>query len=150
MQEEELTEQTRRQIFGVVILANCACFSLLFFGADYAARFFGEEQLSLAAVKVAAGHGVNLNHSDFSGSTALHDAAARRLPNIVRELAERGADINALNAQNRTPLDLAIAAEARPNFFGFNLVVPGASASEVLEEFGAEKSSSSSARSRNQ
>jgi ankyrin repeat protein len=97
----------------------------------------GEARLTLAAVKVAADHGVNLNHTDFTGTTALHDAAARGLATVVLELAERGADINALNGRDQTPLDLAIAAESRTSFFGFDLSVSGPSAREVLEEFGA-------------
>ena len=100
-----------------------------------------EEQLALAAVRVAADHGVNLNHSDYNDSTAMHDAAARGLPNIIRELAGRGADVNALDGQGRTPLDLALDAEARPNFFGFDTAVPGPPASAVLREFGAVESS---------
>ena len=101
----------------------------------------GEEQLALAAVIVAADLGVNLNHRDHNESTAMHDAAARGLPNIIRELAERGADVNALNRRGMTPLDLALAAERRPNFFGFDLSVPGASASDVLKEYGGVNSS---------
>ena len=97
----------------------------------------GEEQLALAAVTAAIDHGVNLHHSDYTDSTALHDAALRGLPNIIRELAKRGADINTLNGRRQTPLDLAIAAEGRPNFFGFDTTIPGLSAREVLEEFGA-------------
>lgn len=99
-----------------------------------------EEQLALAAVIAAADLGVNLNHTDFTQSTALHDAAARRLPNVVRELASRGADVNALNGRGQTPLDLALAAESRGGFFDFNLNVPGARASEILAEFGGRKS----------
>ena len=99
-----------------------------------------EQRLTLAAVKVAAEHGVNLNHTDFTGATALHDAAARGLATVVSELAERGADINALDGQGRTPLDLAVIAEQRISFFGFDLSVPGPSAREVLEEFGAVRS----------
>ena len=97
----------------------------------------GEEQLALAAVTAAIDHGVNLHHSDYTDSTALHDAALRGLPNIIRELAERGTDINTLNGRGQSPLDLAIAAEGRPNFFGFDTTIPGPSAREVLEEFGA-------------
>ena len=96
-----------------------------------------EERRALDSARVAIGHGVNLNHADFTGSTAIHDAAARLLPNIIRELAKNGADVNTLNGSGRTPLDLANAAEARPNFFGFDLSIPGATASEVLIEFGA-------------
>jgi hypothetical protein len=100
----------------------------------------GEKQLALAAVIAAAEHGVDLNHRDFSESTALHDAAARKLPNIVRELAQRGADVNAINSRGRTPLDMAVAAESRDNFFDFNVSVPGPTASEVLKEFAAVRS----------
>jgi len=99
-----------------------------------------EERLALEAVIAAANHGVNLNHSDFTESTALHDAAARNLPNVVRELAERGADINALNGRGQTALDLAKFAENRPNFFGFDLSIPGPLTSEVLLKFGATSS----------
>ena len=101
----------------------------------------GEERLALAAVIAAADLGVNLNHRDHNESTAMHDAAARGLPNIIRELAGRGADVNALNNRGMTPLDLALRAERRPNFFGFDLSVPGSSASDVLQEFGGVSSS---------
>lgn len=100
----------------------------------------GEEKLALAAVLVAAEHGVNLNHSDFTGSTAIHDAASRNLGTIVRALAELGADINALDGTGRTPFDWALIAEKRTSFFGFDLSVPGATASEVLQEYGASSS----------
>ncbi len=104
----------------------------------------GEEQLALAAVRLAADQGVNLNHADLTESTALHDAARRSLPNIVRELAERGADVNALNGQGRTPLDLALASEnrfAQVGSFVGEAPIPGPKASEILQEFGAVRSS---------
>ena len=94
----------------------------------------GEERLALEAVIAAADHGVNLNHFDFTESTA------RNLPNVVRELAERGADINAVNGRGQTALDLARFAENRPNFFGFDLSIPGPLTSEVLLKFGATSS----------
>ncbi len=101
-----------------------------------------EERLAVESVKVAADHGINLDHTDFSGATALHDAAIRNLAGVVRELAGRGADINVLDASGRTPLDLAIAAENR----GPGILVletperQGPSAREVLEELGALRS----------
>ncbi|MDC1119510.1 ankyrin repeat domain-containing protein [Gammaproteobacteria bacterium] len=98
----------------------------------------GEERLALEAVIAAAEHGVNLNHSDFTESTAIHYAAARNLPTLVRELAERGADINAMNGRGQTPLDIALASEKSTDFFDFDArPKPGPKPSEVLIEFGA-------------
>lgn len=99
-----------------------------------------EERRALASSRIAIEHGVNINHIDHTGSMAIHDASARLLPNIIRELAENGADVNALNGLGRTPLDLAIASERTPNFFGFDTSVPGQSATEVLIEFDALRS----------
>jgi hypothetical protein len=48
--------------------------------------------------------------------------------------------VHALNARGQTPLDLAIAAESRVNFFDFSVSTPGPSASEVLLEFSAAQS----------
>jgi ankyrin repeat protein len=98
----------------------------------------GEEGLALDAVIVAAEHGINLDHADFAESTAIHYAAQRNLPTVVRELANRGADINALNGRGQTPLDLAIAMENSTDFFNFDArLKPGPKTSEVLVEFGA-------------
>lgn len=46
VQEKALSHQLRRQVFGVVILMNLACFFLLFFGAHSAAAFYNEPQLA--------------------------------------------------------------------------------------------------------
>jgi ankyrin repeat protein len=43
-------------------------------------------------------------------STALHVAAWRAQPEVVRELIARGAPVNATDGQNRTPLQLAVKA----------------------------------------
>ena len=100
----------------------------------------GEERLALEAVIAAAEHGVDLNHADFTGSTALHDATARNLTSIVRELAERGADVNTLNGRGLTPLDIAEAPERRSVLnLESNAPLPTESASEILREFGALK-----------
>lgn len=101
----------------------------------------GEERLALAAVIMAVEHGVNLNHSDFSKSTALHDAAARNLATVVQALAERGADVNALDGRGRTALDLALASAGRTLFYAPDQpIAEGPSAVEILEGFGAIRS----------
>ena len=98
----------------------------------------GEERLALEAVIVAAEHGINLDHADFTESTAIHYAAQRNLPTVVRELANRGADINVLNGRGQTALDLALAMESSTDFFNFDArPKPGPKTSEVLLEFGA-------------
>ena len=100
-----------------------------------------EEKRALKALITAADHGVDVNHADLNGATALHFAAARNLPSIARELIERHAYINALNDDGKTPLDLAIANENNISFFNFNLTLTAeASASEVLTELGASRS----------
>lgn len=104
----------------------------------------GEERRALESVMMALNHGVDPDHTDFTGTTALHDAAARNLASIVRELAGRGADLNALNARGQTPLDMAIAAERRQASAVLVLGGPesaGPSAKQVLEELGALRSS---------
>lgn len=45
VQEKDLDEQMRRQIFGVVIILNTLFFSLLLFGAGTVAAFYGEPAL---------------------------------------------------------------------------------------------------------
>ncbi len=100
----------------------------------------GEERKALASVIVALDDGVDVNHADFTGSTALHDAAARNLATVVRELAERGAELNALNGRGQTAMDLAIAAERRIGVGILAQETPdyvGPTAREVLEGFGA-------------
>lgn len=98
----------------------------------------GEERLALETVIVAAEHGIDVNHTDYTDSTALHYAAARNFPTVIKELAEQGADINAVNTNGQTPLDIAILMENTVDFFNFDLVdKPGPKPSEVLVGFGA-------------
>tara|TARA_B100001540_G_scaffold315147_1_gene341694 strand:- start:1349 stop:2788 length:1440 start_codon:yes stop_codon:yes gene_type:complete len=46
VQQKALGEHTRRQVFGVVILANVGFFLLLYCGAGHAARFYGHPELA--------------------------------------------------------------------------------------------------------
>ena len=73
-----------------------------------------EERHALETVQVAMELGADVNATDWNGDTTLHTAASRNYTTVVRFLAERGADLNIMNAAGRTPLALATsAAEAR-------------------------------------
>lgn len=100
----------------------------------------GEERLALEAVITAAEHGVDLDHADFTGATALHDATARNLLTVIKELAGQGADVNALNGRGQTPLDIAEAPAGRSILnLESNAPVQQETAADVLREFGALK-----------
>ena len=86
---------------------------------------------------------MNIDATDFNGSTALHDAALRNLSTVVMELSIRGASINVLNDSGQTPLDLAILGERRLALNILASETPGSSgpsARVVLEGLGAFKS----------
>ena len=61
----------------------------------------------LAAVQLAADLGVDVNVANAEGNTALHAAAGRGYVHVVEYLVGRGARIDAINADGRTPLALA-------------------------------------------
>jgi hypothetical protein len=70
----------------------------------------GTESEALEAVKVALELGGNLNAVDNNGETAMHGAAYKFLPSVVRLLAEKGARIEVWNKPNKsgyTPLKIA-------------------------------------------
>jgi ankyrin repeat protein len=103
-----------------------------------------EERLALETVTVAADLGVDIDAADKSGTTALHEAAARNLMSIIRFLGERGPSLDVKNGAGRTPLDLAKAGARR----GAVLVGVGPdwsspNAVDVLVELGATDGSDS-------
>ena len=67
-----------------------------------------DERLVLEAARVAINAGGDVNATDAAENTALHTAARRRLDTVVQLLADRGADLDALNGQGETPLVLAV------------------------------------------
>ena len=97
-----------------------------------------EERLALEAVTVAANEGVDLDALDPSGTAALHDAASRNLPVVVRFLAARGVALDTKNGTGRTALQLAIgAARRRPVLVVRGPERTGETAADVLRELGA-------------
>ena len=100
-----------------------------------------EEQHALEAVMVAVELGADLEAADYSGTAALHDAASRNLPSVVRFLADRGAVLDVKNGRGRTPLQLAVAASRRPRIVNVGAERSGETAADVLRELGAKESS---------
>jgi ankyrin repeat protein len=62
---------------------------------------------SVEAMKFLAGLGIDVNYVSPTGETALHSAAQRGSNPTVQALVDLGAKVNALDKQNRTPLDVA-------------------------------------------
>lgn len=70
----------------------------------------GTEPEALAAVKLMLGQGADINAVDENGETAMHGAAYKSFPAVVRLLAVRGAKFEVWNRKNKhgwTPLLIA-------------------------------------------
>jgi ankyrin repeat protein len=71
----------------------------------------GTESEVLEAVQVALDLGADVNAVDNNGDTAMHGAAYKNLPKVVKFLAAKGAKIELWNRTNRfgwTPLAIAV------------------------------------------
>jgi len=66
------------------------------------------EEDSLAAIKLIAEAGVDLDAFNVNGETAIHRAAARGADSLVTYLAEHGARLDQKDRRGRTPLDVAL------------------------------------------
>jgi ankyrin repeat protein len=70
----------------------------------------GTEEECLAAVEFLLAHGADLNTIDRIGETAMHGAAYKSLPLMVKLLADKGAKIEVWNQKDKygwTPLLIA-------------------------------------------
>jgi hypothetical protein len=71
----------------------------------------GTESEVLEAVQVALDLGADVNAVDNNGETAMHAAAYKNLPKVVRFLAAKGAKIDVWNRNDKfgwTPLAIAV------------------------------------------
>ncbi len=66
------------------------------------------EEDSLAALKLVAEAGIDLDAFNMNGDTALHRAAARGADSIVAYLVERGVRLDTQDRRGRTALDVAL------------------------------------------
>ena len=74
---------------------------------------------ALEAVKLALELGNDPNVVDKNGNTAMHGAAFKQLPEVVKLLAAKGADVNIWNNKNVsgwTPLRIAVGVHRGMNF----------------------------------
>ncbi|NIP93152.1 MAG: hypothetical protein GWO24_06725, partial [Akkermansiaceae bacterium] len=70
----------------------------------------GTEEEAMETVRWLLAQGADLNHVDRNGETAMHGAAYKSLPGMVRLLDEKGADLEIWNRRNKygwTPLVIA-------------------------------------------
>jgi ankyrin repeat protein len=95
-------------------LSNTDNSTALMMAAGLATRSPGEdagtENEVLEAVQVALDLGADVNAVDNNGETAMHGAAYKNLPGVVKFLAAKGARIELWNRPNRfewTPLAIA-------------------------------------------
>jgi len=72
------------------------------------------EQLTLELARIALDLGVDVNTTDDRGNTALHFAVRQSYESVVQRLADAGADLDAVNDRDDTPLSLANSAQPLP------------------------------------
>jgi ankyrin repeat protein len=71
----------------------------------------GTEEETVEAVQVALDLGIDINAVDMNGETAMHAAAYKNLPKVVKHLASKGAKIDVWNKNDKygwTPLAIAV------------------------------------------
>src|SRR5262249_40439199 len=97
----------------------------------------GTEAEIMEAVKLVLGRRGNINTVDKNGDTAMHGAAHKHTPSVLRFLAEKGANIQIWNRPNnakQTPLQIAEAV-----LVGMNVVSHAPTAEAIREIISANK-----------
>jgi ankyrin repeat protein len=75
------------------------------------------EGLTLELAHITLDLGVDVNAADRRGDTALHYAVRQGFETVIELLAARGADLNAKNGRDQTPLSLADSAQPIPGSY---------------------------------
>jgi ankyrin repeat protein len=107
-------------------------------GTNSAIEEPGTELEVLEAVKLVLGLGGDINTVDKNGDTAMHGAAHKHVPSVIRFLAEKGAKVQIWNQPNKdkhTPLQIAEGV-----LVGMNMVSHAPSADAIRELISANKS----------
>ena len=82
-------------------------------GLGVFAKDVGTEADLLQAVRLLVDKGVDVNHTNTNGLTAVHVAAQSGLDSVVSLLASRGARLDIKDKQGRTPVDMAMGVGGR-------------------------------------
>jgi uncharacterized protein len=105
---------------------------------DVAAKVEGEdERITFESVKVAVEAGADVNAANRAGDTALHSAATRGLNSVVQFLVDRGANLEAKNKREQTPLAAALVPPVRSPLFSQPADDNRKSTVELLRKLGA-------------
>ena len=81
----------------------------------------GTDRDGLEAVKAAVEFGIDVNAVNKDGDTAMHGAAYKQFPSVVKYLAEHGANVEIWNRKNKqgwTPLRIAVGVHRGMHFRG--------------------------------
>jgi ankyrin repeat protein len=93
------------------------------------------EEKAIAAIDFLLEKGAKLDVGNALGTTALHTAALRDYPAVIKHLAEKGFDLNVKDSEGFTPLDYAVG--RLPSKVRAKAPGPESGAANALRELGA-------------
>ena len=93
------------------------------------------EEKAIAAIDFLLDKGANPSVGNALGTTALHTAALRDYPAVIKHMAERGVNLNVADSEGFTPLDYAVG--RLPSKVRAKSPGPESAAAKALRELGA-------------
>ena len=102
---------------------------------DTTGRYKTESQ-SIEAIRILMDAGLDVNHADRRGRTAVHGAALQGYNDVIRFLADNGAQLDIEDAEGFTPLDTALGLAGGFGFAGNEGVVREGTAAVLRELLG--------------
>lgn len=93
------------------------------------------EEKAIAAIDFLLEKGANPSVGNALGTTALHTAALRDYPAVIKHMAERGVNLNVADSEGFTPLDYAVG--RLPSKVRAKSPGPESAAAKALRELGA-------------
>jgi ankyrin repeat protein len=100
--------------------------------SDSTGRYKTEDQI-IEAVRIGLEHGLDINAAERGGRTAVHGAALLGYDQVIRFLAENGADLTLADGDGFTPLDMSLGRAGGFGFSGSDGVVRQSTAAVIRE-----------------